>query len=102
MLHNFCLSFLPSITAVPREIENNAYTIFFGGGGVNKVIMGNVEVAYGRISLAVSRSLIVSRPGFGIKSLQEMQDAKNNQRDYGMEQQLGSERRDNRTLLGTF
>ena len=32
------------ITAVPREIENNAYTIFFfgGGGGV-----GAIKVHYG-------------------------------------------------------
>ena len=60
-LHNLCLSFLLGITAVPREIENNAYTNFLGA---NKVIMGNVEVAYGRIALAVARSLIVfSRSG---------------------------------------
>ena len=32
----------------------------------------------------------------------EMRDAKNNHRDYGMEQKLGMERRDNRTLLGTL
>ena len=31
-----------------------------------------------------------------------MRDAKNNHRDYGMEQKLGSERQDNRTLLGTL
>ena len=45
ILHNLWLSFPPGITAVPREFENNAYTNFLG---VNKVIMGNVEVAYGR------------------------------------------------------
>ena len=31
-----------------------------------------------------------------------MRDANNNHRDYGMEQKLGSERQDNRTLLGIF
>ena len=46
ILHNLCHSFLPGITAVPKEIEDHAYTNL-GGGGVNKVIMGNVEVAYG-------------------------------------------------------
>ena len=35
-LHNLCSSFLLDIIAVPREIENNAYTKF-GGGGTNKV-----------------------------------------------------------------
>ena len=55
-LNNLCLSFLLGITAVPREIENNAYTNFWGA---NKFIMGNVEVAYGRITLVVARFLIV-------------------------------------------
>ena len=32
----------------------------------------------------------------------EKRDAKNNHRSYGMEQKLGSERRDNRTLSGTL
>jgi len=31
-----------------------------------------------------------------------MQDAKNNHRGFGMEKKLGSERQDNRTLLGTL
>ena len=31
ILHN--LSFLLGITAFPREIKNNTYTIFYGGGG---------------------------------------------------------------------
>ena len=35
-LHNLCSSFLLGIIAVPREIENNAYTKL-GGGGANKV-----------------------------------------------------------------
>ena len=30
ILHNLCFSFLPGITAVPREIENNAYAKFWG------------------------------------------------------------------------
>ena len=115
MLHNLCLSFLPSITAVQEKLKTMLTQFFFGEGGgggvVNKVIMRNVEVVYGRIALAVARSLIVfsgsgiflvSRPGFGIKGLQEMQDPKNNHWDYGMKQQLGSEKRDNRTLLGTL
>ena len=34
ILHNLCFSFLLVTTAVPREIENNAYAIlFFGEGG---------------------------------------------------------------------
>ena len=40
ILHNLCFSFLLNITAVPRQIENNAYAKFFflgGGGGANKV-----------------------------------------------------------------
>ena len=41
MLHNLCFSFLLGITAVPREIENNAYAEFgAGGGGANKVHYG--------------------------------------------------------------
>ena len=30
VLHNLCFSFLLGITAVPREIENNAYAKFWG------------------------------------------------------------------------
>ena len=33
ILHNLCFSFLLGTTAVPREIENNAYAKF---GGANK------------------------------------------------------------------
>ena len=43
ILHNLCFSFLLGITAVPREIENNAYAKF---GGQIRCIMGNVEMAY--------------------------------------------------------
>ena len=46
-LHNQCFSFLLGITAVPREIENHAYEIFFfggGGGGRIRRIMGDVQV----------------------------------------------------------
>ena len=39
-LHNLCLSFLLCITAMPWEIENNAYAKFFLGGGANKVHYG--------------------------------------------------------------
>ena len=45
----FCFSFLLSITATQREIENNAYakTFFFLGGGAQiRCIMGDVQVAY--------------------------------------------------------
>ena len=42
-LHNLCFSFLLSITAVPREIKNNAYANF---GGQIRCIIWNVEVAY--------------------------------------------------------
>ena len=48
----FCI--LLGITAVPREIENNAYAIFLGGGGVvgaNKVHYGTC--ASGLYSMAV-------------------------------------------------
>ena len=41
ILHNLCLSFLLGITAVPREIENNAYAKFWEA-------MGDVQVAYGQ------------------------------------------------------
>ena len=30
ILHNLCFPFLPGITAVPRETENNAYAKFVG------------------------------------------------------------------------
>ena len=33
ILHNPCFSFLLGITAVPREIENNAYVKLRRGGG---------------------------------------------------------------------
>ena len=32
-LHNHCFQFLLGITVVPREIQDNGSTIFFGGGG---------------------------------------------------------------------
>ena len=60
LLHNLCFSFLLGITAVPREIENNAYANFFwgggggegeGGGGQIRCIMGDVQVAYSAIRL---------------------------------------------------
>ena len=38
-----CFSFLLGITAIPREIENNACAKFWGQ---IRCIMGNVEVAY--------------------------------------------------------
>ena len=41
ILHNLCFSFLLGITAVPREIENNAYAKFRGAN-----MVGDVQVAY--------------------------------------------------------
>ena len=43
ILHNLCFSFLLGITAVPREIENNAYTKFWGA---NKVEMCKWRIAF--------------------------------------------------------
>ena len=34
MVHNLCFSFLLDITAVPGEIENNAYAKFLGANKV--------------------------------------------------------------------
>ena len=45
ILHNLCFSFLLGITAFPREIENSAYSKFWGA---IRCIMGIVEVAYSR------------------------------------------------------
>ena len=42
ILHNLCFSFLLGITAVLREIENNAYAKFWGQ---IRCIMGDVQVA---------------------------------------------------------
>ena len=41
ILHNLCFSTLLGITAVPREIENNAYAKFWGQ---IRCIMGDVQV----------------------------------------------------------
>ena len=48
IFHNLCFSFLLGITAVPREIENNAYAQFWGVGEEGEIscIMGDVQVAY--------------------------------------------------------
>ena len=43
ILHNLCFSFLLGITAVPREMENNAYANFWEQ---IRCIMGDVQVAY--------------------------------------------------------
>ena len=43
ILHNLCFSFLLGITTVPREIENNANSKFWGQ---IRCIMGDVQVAY--------------------------------------------------------
>ena len=55
ILHN--LSFLLGITAVPREIKNNAFkNTFWGGRGEGQIrcVIRKVEVAYRRIALAVA------------------------------------------------
>ena len=41
ILHNLCFSFLLDITAVPREIKNNAYAKF---GGQTRCLLGDVQV----------------------------------------------------------
>ena len=41
------------ITAVPREINNNACAKSWGGGGGIGCIMGNVEVAYDGAAILV-------------------------------------------------
>ena len=50
ILYNLFFSLLLGITAIPREIENNAYAKFEGGGGGGgqiRRIMGNALVVYG-------------------------------------------------------
>ena len=47
ILHNLFFSLLLDITVIPREIENNAYAKFEGGGGQIRCIMGNALVEYG-------------------------------------------------------
>ena len=64
---NFCITFVFHFSWVlqpsQETLTKNVYAILFvvvggcGGGGANKLdhlIMGNVEVAYGRIALAVA------------------------------------------------
>ena len=54
ILHNLCFLFLLGITAVPREIESNAYAKYWGegeGGGQLRCTVGDVQVAYGPIKL---------------------------------------------------
>ena len=43
ILHNLCFSFLLAITAVPREIESNAYAKFLRANKVHY----DAQVAYG-------------------------------------------------------
>jgi len=43
IFHNLCFSFLLGITAVLREIENNAYAKFWGQ---IRCVMGDVQVVY--------------------------------------------------------
>ena len=50
ILRNIFFSFPLGITAVPREIENNAYAFFWGGGGGGgggwiRCIMDDVQAA---------------------------------------------------------
>ena len=53
-LHNLCFTFLVGITAVPRNIGNFFFLGGRGGGRLISLIIGNVEVAYGKITLAVA------------------------------------------------
>ena len=57
ILHNLCFSFLLVTTAVPREIENNAYAILFfgggGGGGVGGGVGRGDTVHYGKCGSGV-------------------------------------------------
>ena len=50
--HKLCFSFVLGITAIPREIENNAYAKFGGGGGVvqTRCILGYVQVVNGAVN----------------------------------------------------
>ena len=50
ILHNLCFLFLLGITAVPREIESNAYAKYWEGGQL-RCTVGDVQVAYGPIKL---------------------------------------------------
>ena len=57
ILHNLCFSFLLGITAVPREIENNAYAKFWGANKVpyvENVEMANESVQHAALSHRVS------------------------------------------------
>ena len=47
ILHNYCVQFLLGNTVVPREIEDNGYTIFLGGGGAGRGGVGVNKVHYG-------------------------------------------------------
>ena len=62
---NFCITFVFHFSWVlqpsQETLTKNVYAILFvvvggcgGGGGLISLIMGNVEVAYGRIALAVA------------------------------------------------
>ena len=56
-LHCLCFSFLLGITAVPREIENNAYAKFWGANKVpyvENVEMANESVQHAALSHRVS------------------------------------------------
>ena len=61
ILHDLCLSFLLGYSRPKRNSKRCIYKIW---GGANKVIMGNVEVAYGRIALAVA-TIVDKSPGRG-------------------------------------
>ena len=57
ILHNLCFSFLLGITAVPREIENNAYAKSWGANKVpyvENVEMANESVQHAALSHRVS------------------------------------------------
>ena len=105
--------FPPSYTKLKLWIHASKIVCGVGGGGVDLCELEKAPEMQKCPKTFVhdSRSLIVFsgsgifllwRPGFRIKSMQEMQDAKNNHRDYGMEKKFWSGLRHNRTLLGTL
>ena len=59
ILHNLCLSFLPVLQPSQGKLKT---MLIQNVWGANNVIMGNVEVAYGRIALAVA-TILDKSPG---------------------------------------
>ena len=45
--HPYCFQFLQGNTVVPREIEDNGYAFFFGGGEGEAGVVGVNKLHYG-------------------------------------------------------